>query len=671
MKPASLTQMFGPPDDHIGAFAWLCGYSADALFLNDAAERFTLATAGHRAQEGRAAIALMADPGQPALSMLDVPGVTHLPVLRPETLPFELLHAKVAMLGFRRTDSKPGWRLRLIVSTGNWTVETLEDSLDLAWSIEVDSGELGKPDEDVKQRCADIGAAAGMLVWMRQFFDCRLLQAPLFGRAGPTAAAIAKMDEWIAACRPLAGKTYPRFFDNRAAGLLKQLPRMIRAQAAGVRRNQLVMGSGFYEGQTLSGNKEDGATQSCAVPSVLDGIVRRLQKEKLLTQTAEISLVVNEDGCQAVAGALEAIRDRHWKVYPPGRPAELFGPDSRRKLHAKFLLGGNWQAGSPRCSSAWLYLGSGNLTRPGFLLQAARGKGNLEAGVVFGPEDLHWEADTQPPEVPVVTSVLPVQFDQPLAPDATVSAGQEMPERPPAYAAAPIAWLQWLTEGEQGLLIAIDAVPVPVDLIGINGHPCLRDGDRWLWQGNCPRQVCIRWGEEGQQTLVPVQDPFGRMAAMPLASLQLDEIGRLLEAFPAIAVADDADEDPGGDSSPDEGLANNQPQIQRTDAQAYTVRAVMTLVEAIACKQTAIGEEDWNAWCLRLEQILIQAAESADVVAFRSLALNPLAPLRAVPFRPDFATNSDSDAGRCYETALDRVECAWMVQGLAPLGGLQ
>lgn len=671
MTQASLTQLFEAPDEHIGAFAWLCGYSADALFLNGAAERFTQATAGRRAQEGRVSFALMADPGQPALSMLDLPGVAHLPVLRPEALPFVLLHAKVALLGFRRTDSKPSWRLRLIVSTGNWTVETLEDSLDLAWRVEVDSSELGNPDEDVKQRCADIDAAAGLLAWMRQFFDCRLLSAPVSGRAGPTAAAIAKMDEWIAACRPLAGDARPRFFDNRAAGLLQQLPRMIREQAAGVRRNQLVMGSGFYEGPVLPNRKASGAAQVCAVPSVLDGIVRRLQEENLLTQSAEISLVVNEDRCQAVAGALQAIRDRQWKVYPPGRPAVLFGPDSRRMLHAKFLLGGNWQAGSPRCKSAWIYLGSGNLTRPGFLLKAARGMGNLEAGVVFDPGELGWEDDAQRPEVPVITSVLPVQFDEPLALDATVSAGQELPERPSAHVAAPVAWLQWLQESGQGFLVAIDAAPVLVDIIDVDGLRCLRDGDRWLWKGDCPRQACIRWGEEGHQALVPVQDAFGRMAPLPLASLQLDEVGRLLEAFPAIAAADDGDDELDDDPSTNDDPAGRQQQSPRTSTRAYAVRAVLAQVEAIAAKQTAIGAEDWNAWCLRLEQVLTQAAQSVDVAAFRSLALNPLGPLRAGPFRPDFAVDSASDAGRCYEAALDRVERAWLVQALTPLGSLQ
>ena len=57
--------------------------------------------------------------------------------------PFRLMHAKVALLGFRsNTDDVERWQLRLIVSTGNWTRATLEDSLDLAWRIDISSADI-------------------------------------------------------------------------------------------------------------------------------------------------------------------------------------------------------------------------------------------------------------------------------------------------------------------------------------------------------------------------------------------------------------------------------------------------------------------------------------------------------------------------------------------------
>ena len=96
-RPPSLAQHFEAPDDHLGYFGWLCGYSADAGFLNDAAERFTRRTAAQRAHEGRVRLAVMLDPGQPQIQPTDVPGILHLPINAER--PFRLLHAKVALLG--------------------------------------------------------------------------------------------------------------------------------------------------------------------------------------------------------------------------------------------------------------------------------------------------------------------------------------------------------------------------------------------------------------------------------------------------------------------------------------------------------------------------------------------------------------------------------------------
>jgi len=141
-KPPSLTQLFEPPEGFLGSFGWICGYTADAGFLNDAVERFTLETLAQRARSGKLAIALMLDPGNPQISPIDVPGVAHLPMRNVAQRPFRLLHAKVAMLVFRNIEDAADWKLRLIVSTGNWTRSTLEESLDLAWHIELGRQEL-------------------------------------------------------------------------------------------------------------------------------------------------------------------------------------------------------------------------------------------------------------------------------------------------------------------------------------------------------------------------------------------------------------------------------------------------------------------------------------------------------------------------------------------------
>src|SRR5687767_13221121 len=99
----SLAQLFEPPDEYVGQFGWVCGYSADAPFLENAAERFTRQTTMQRRYLGKPALAVILDAGNPQITPAAVPGVLHLPVDH-EAKPFCLLHAKVAILGFRHLE---------------------------------------------------------------------------------------------------------------------------------------------------------------------------------------------------------------------------------------------------------------------------------------------------------------------------------------------------------------------------------------------------------------------------------------------------------------------------------------------------------------------------------------------------------------------------------------
>src|SRR5687768_11642540 len=112
--PLSLAQHFEPPEEYTGVFGWVCGYSADSQFMENAAGRFTRQTPGQRAFVGRIALALMLDPGNPQITPIDVPGVLHLPI-KADAKPFCLLHAKVAILGFRHSAKPRPWHVRLLV----------------------------------------------------------------------------------------------------------------------------------------------------------------------------------------------------------------------------------------------------------------------------------------------------------------------------------------------------------------------------------------------------------------------------------------------------------------------------------------------------------------------------------------------------------------------------
>ncbi len=651
-RPLSLAQHFEAPDDFAGCFGWLCGYSADAGFLDDAVERFTRRTHAQRAYEGRLSLALMLDPSNPQILPTEVSGVLHLPMN--SAPPFRLLHAKVALMGFRHTSDERQWRLRLIVSTGNWTRQTLEESLDLAWRIDLSDRDLKTRGELVPQACADLGAAWAMIDWLRLHFDCRALNTKPAGLQNPESESTA-VERWISRAIMLGEDVSPRFFDNRGASLLKQLPGLVMEHASRSARNYFCMGSGFFE---TSGNSHE-------IPSVLKDIADGLRDAELLTRRPKIDIFVNPKACQAVANSMPSFNDAGWMVREAGQP-DYF--KSSRSLHAKFIFSANDRDDSVLCNSAWLYLGSGNLTGPGFTNQMHRESGNLEAGVVFAPETLRWyPAKGVPPEC-VLTNLLPLQWDSDFSQDPdSLAKGSDMPDPEIRYNAAPVAYLLWIVEESLCWLRTSEEVSESFDLLDESGQACNREplkGFRWL--GTRPRQVQLRWrvDEEERQAWVPVLDEFGRIAATILPEINIEEVWGQLANFPMPPDEEELLSD-GDDVSKDGGT---KPNTRVSVVASYPVRQMMQLIENIAARQTSVCQVDWATWCTRLEQCLIQAAGSQTLREFLKFNLNPLSPLWYAPFRPDFALTAETPEGLRFEEAIKRVEQVWNVATLSDIG---
>jgi hypothetical protein len=608
----SLAQLFEAPDGYLGSFGWVCGYSADAAFLDDAAERFTRQTRAQRANGGRLALALMLDPSQPQIAPVDAPGVIHLPCVDPEHRPFRLLHAKLAFLCFRGAE---GWLLRLIVSTGNWTRQTLEESLDIAWHVELREADVTATNPEIRQIRSDLAAAWDLLDWMRGHFDTRIFGPdPAAGHASESGDACRAFDELAGSLSGVRGFS-PRIFDNRSQSLLKQLPVMVKAHSTTVSRNYLALGSGFFE----AGETRD------RVPSVLDGIVARLQKNGLLTQGPEVDVFVNRRACQAVARTLPAIKKRGWKVRPAGQPDFLGSRE--RSLHAKFIFSANSRTNSSLCNSAWVYLGSGNLTSPGFDSAMSRDLGNLEAGVVLTADELCWYEGRGVPPERLVTNLLPMQWHAEFEDENDVAPGDDPADPTIEFAAPPIACLYSVTAEESVQLEARAATVSDMDVLDSAGGPCprLREGI-FLWpEPRCPRQVEVRWGTANssqRKASVPVVDQFGRVAAAALRPIGIDEAWSELENFP---MPPDDDPPPEGEDQPgDHPAYPPPPSAAGSRPPAYPVREMMMLLERIAAKQIAVVEADWSAWCTRLEQSLSQAAESPVVGLVRDIGEGPV-----------------------------------------------
>lgn len=506
-----------------------------------------------------------------------------------------------------------------------------------------------------------------MLDWLRKYFDARVLEAKPPERSDSDSMILSqRVKKWINKAITRGRDVSPRFFDNRNASLLGQLPELIRKQCPGPARQYVAMGSGFYE-TSDNGNK---------IPSVLKGIVESLQHtdqraSALLTRKPDIDIFVNPAACQAVATSAHAIHGAGWKVREPGIPDYLKRKQPRRTLHAKFIFSANRRGKSERCTSAWLYLGSGNLTNPGFANQMARETGNLEAGVVFSPKALHWASGRGIPPSNVLANVLPIQLDEESELDeSSLHDGGDMPEATSQFIAPPVAYFVWVVDDDGGWLRSTERAAGDFQLLDADGQPCRRDNVKGFhWPGTPPlqpRQVKIRWvvAAEQRQAWVPVLDSYGRIAATILPRIDIDEAWGQLANFPM--PPEDEEMMPDGD---DEAYGGDVQQNTGTSATArYPVRRMMELIENIAAKQTAVSKADWSTWCNRFEQCLIQAASSEVLKEFLELGLNPLSPLRCPPFRPDFATDATTREGVRYEEALKRVETAWNVANKIEFG---
>lgn len=650
LKPASLAQRFDAPEGFRGEFGWVCGFSADASFLNDAVERFTRLTEQQRAHEGRIRIALFLDPTNPQLRLSDVPGVAHLPIIQATTRPFRLFHAKVALLAFQEDGPGQRWMLRVIVSTGNWTRQTLEDSLDLAWSIDVPSEALHGA-KRVGQACADIRAAWRMFDWIGAQFDMRMLDAG--GHHGALGSR-ERIKPWIQACERRA-RGLPRLFDNRRRSLWQEIQKRLMANEHAVARNYIAMGSGFYEA---------AAKGEAVIPR---RIIDRLVEKRLLTKTCAADLFVNPSACQSIAQSVRALGEGTPAIVvrPAATPAPVFGDNRSRGLHAKFLVSANRREGSNAYSSPWVYLGSGNMTDAGFLQATSRYRGNFEAGVMLFPEGLERYPRKGLDARRVVTHLLPIQWDEVCSTGGDISSGEAWLPPESEYVAPPISYFHWYEDPTTRELRPGLGELVGLDVLDIAGEPCERTATGFRWSGSMPRMVRLAWDGGRSAGEVPVVDQFGRMAATALPSIGLEEAWWQLADFPMPPESDSHVDDVDIDGATG---AEIRRKANVDDAQT-PIRQMMQLIENIAARQTDVAPADWLLWCARLEQTLRQAKDSNPVAEFKRLGINPIYPLYSSPFRPVFAESNDSEAGRHYEAVLSRIEATWNVAGLTRLGG--
>lgn len=662
MSRNSLLSHFEPPEGYSGYFGLLCGYSADASCLNAVAERFTNLSETRRSVLGYPALVLMLDCGCSPLHT-GVPGVFHL-LAKDAKQPFALMHAKVGVLAFQHTTDEARWAVRLLVSTGNWTGQTVTQSLDLLWSLEVRSEDLNPSavSDNVALACADIHASWDFLRWLSKYYDTRIL-TPALANTVPEITEHWNTYQTVLKQFSAKGKGEPRFIDNRKVALMEQLAPKIAEHTSETKRNYLAMGSGFFEN---TGDSTDA-------PETLNNIVKTLQDAGLLTTKPIIEIYVNKAECQGIAQAHEAINKKGWSICQPYTPS-----GGLRFLHAKFLFSAFDKANSPYCNSAWVYLGSGNLTKQGFGKAASTRGGNLEAGVVFSPGKVTWNTDADT-SCPCISDLLPIIWDDEgcIEVDYTLlQAGEGFAEREERYFCAPVPYVVW--DQARSLIVLPDFTEAELAccVCQPDGTPCPQCKAGFVWTAPRPSSVVLHWQENGnaRSGIVPVLDTSGHMGAVVPPPNNLLELMDLLTEFPAVPENDDSAAE-NQEYTPSHPATSAEGAGTASDGRAaahYPVRSVMMLIEAIAEKQTAILPQEWSRWCRRLEQGLVDIGHREEVLAIREqLRINPLSALYAEPFRPAFAVDASTDAGRLYERALHTIEQAWGLTDKPGLGGAQ
>jgi hypothetical protein len=637
--PPSLLKYFESPEGYAGTFALLCAYSADADFLDEMMLRFTGKTKPFRASEGNINSLLILDKGNEQISMTHVPGLYHAARIDSKEQPFKLMHAKLALLHFKNKDKPGKFILRLLVSTGNWTRETVNESLDLIANIELSSEEINSTETHITQKRADLYAANEFTTWLLQFYNCNLVTKNKNHE-------IFSLQETFFKCLNELRKPRDvdaRFFDNRNQALVAQLSKKVIVVAGKKARNYIAIGSGFFQ----------KPVKKNTIPSVITKIREELTDAELLTHSCDKEIFVNPEGCQAIVSSFKALKDDNWLIRQANDP---INPNNPRSLHAKFIFSSNGKNTDGVSSSPWLYMGSGNMTEAGFLNKANKAFGNLEIGVIINAVKLHWRYNKKLEPQKCVDVLLPLQWETVFTSAEKLNIGSEFIEKENDYVSPPISWFEWHKEKGESYLIEGEKTQINYYVLDLNKNKCTKNTNgHWIWPHNQPAEVDVVWGNQDEYSCsVPIIDSFGKVARKKLSDdLSLSEVIWQLEGFPD-SYSDNTEEQ---DEIVEEATMNESDAIKSTTGtEKYPIRAVMEIIERIAEMQTSVKKQDWIIWCSRLEQSIFQTRNNSIYNVFKKMGINPFSTLRESAFRPDYSLINDSKEKMCYETMLNKID---------------
>ncbi len=675
MNP-SLLGLFSPPDGSpLGVFGLMCALSADTSFMESVLENFTGKGALSRRYSRHCALALFLDPEHSQLTGL--PGLAwgHPLVetqLASKIKKAKMMHAKVALLGFgKAARGRPDY-YRLIVFTGNWTREAVNNSLNLVWLCDYD----GTSRHGQDQEAADLFEAAKFWEALLGLGKDDNKHRPGYYRLSEEVHS--KATGFCNELLDLIGKPKtpaPRFFSNLQEARIKDpeaLKKTIfkRNSIGGqlIQRipgsekkppNFICCGSGFFE-QAGAEPKE---------PEVLSQLVKVLQKKGALTDPPEYKyLIINKATSGAAGYWLKKNKGEiTWEIYKPSRPENVDTDNYvEASLHSKFVYIADYN--NKKYKSGLLYLGSANLSKQGFANEPGP-KGNVEAGVflkvneplseralckrlgIYDGEELN-SAD------------IPDKID---LKDEQNEAGRHKP--PPA---PPISSCNW--KRETLVLNWVDAADSwrELRLCGLT----IAANQKELVLSTRPNfsvelTACTTQGKK-KQWWIPVFVEEGDFCFPLRYKKKPDDMLKSLLGFPDVYPEDEDETEetseppigepppkppgPSGNDGPQGDLSN-----ERAALSALPLHLTTSLIETIAQKNQALAPGQMPDWVAHLRRVLLEELDEDTVEKIKSLNIHFL---RLLIREPGFAPK---EASGQYRKLIRDLEKKWGLKNALPL----
>jgi hypothetical protein len=625
MNAETLLDVFLPPEGMFGHGAALVAMTGAEDFIEDAVQRFTGLRPRQRAELGNVLVYLMLD-GHASSSRQQVfpPGrIPGLHEFQPRAVaPRSLLHAKVALLAFASNRTGAPIHLRLAVLTANFTYTSARQQLELVWVVDVPLDGTARAEDR-----ADVAAAAAFV----ETLLARRFHRDEQGLPSKQRKLTARLDTLLEAASGLAPTNRkPRFIHSLERSLYEQVRERFRS-AIDSPRNLLLCGSGFYEEPSSKPRK----------PSVFG----KLEDLGVFTANVRRVALVEPREAGAVADWAKAGDTDGWEV---ARPIDALGFD--RRLHAKFVYAGYLRDG--RASNGWMYLGSGNLSRRGFLTNGTMPEGHVETGVVFAVNDRLDE------EAIAAALFWSEEADAVGDDEWGVRQAGDAPEEQPLLEAPPIlsATIEQVPQRRLCLLWRDDAssdAPVSVRWTGRDWIVAKRGEDAALQEGDAPTALHVRVDGGSQEWLVPIVDPAGRVCWQPPCfATYADALAALLD-FPIrpAEATDDDDGDGGGGGTKGKGTGAASEQ-----GKSYALHAAAELVEKVAALQMALPPSMLDDWLEHLDRMFRASFPEQLVATWREHRLDVFAHLREPELRPPQLT--DKQRARYFEV-LDAAARAW------------